>query len=116
MCADFLRDNLHLYIINDPCFPEDPKQAILNAFELADKHFLETVEKHTRGALIDRSGSCAMITLIIDHTCFLVNLGDSRALMSCGHGRFIASLSNDHNPTNQDEVRRVIEAGGSIQM
>ena len=25
MCADFLRDSLHTYVIMDPCFPNDPK-------------------------------------------------------------------------------------------
>ena len=25
LCADYLRDHLHQYVINEPCFPADPK-------------------------------------------------------------------------------------------
>ena len=114
MCADYLRDSLHVYIAKDPFFPHNPRQAIINAFQHADNYFLETVEKYTRGALLDRSGSCAIIAIILDDMCYLVNLGDARAIMSCGNGRYIAELSNDHNPTNKAEAKRVIEAGGSI--
>ena len=31
-CADFLRDNLHEFIINSKYFPEDPKNAIKHGF------------------------------------------------------------------------------------
>ncbi len=72
-----MRDNLHLFIVRENCFPENPKQAILNAFEAADTYFLETVEKHAKGVLLDRSGSSALITLIVDDLCYLVSLGDS---------------------------------------
>jgi protein phosphatase 2C family protein 2/3 len=28
MCADFLKDNLHQIIIQQDCFPSDPKKAL----------------------------------------------------------------------------------------
>jgi protein phosphatase 2C family protein 2/3 len=31
---------------------------------------------------IERSGSCAIITLIVDDICYVANTGDSRAVMS----------------------------------
>ena len=31
-CADFLKDNLHKFIINNPNFPGDPKKAIIEGF------------------------------------------------------------------------------------
>ena len=86
MCADFLRDYLHLYLIKEPAFPENPKEAIKNAFEKADAYFLETIEKHTKGALLDRSGACAVIALFIEDVCYIANVGDSKALLSVSSG------------------------------
>lgn len=36
---------------------------------------------------LDKSGSCAIITLIIDDICFIANTGDSRAVMSANGGK-----------------------------
>lgn len=35
-CADFLRDNLHMFITKDVNFPDSPKQAIWNGFKEAE--------------------------------------------------------------------------------
>lgn len=35
-CADFLRDNLHNYIFQDPSFPFRPREALKNAFARAE--------------------------------------------------------------------------------
>ena len=39
-CAEFLKDNLHNFIINDDNFPNDVPKAILNAFQKAENEFL----------------------------------------------------------------------------
>ena len=31
LCCDFLKDNLHEFLINSPSFPSDPKKALLEA-------------------------------------------------------------------------------------
>lgn len=46
-CADFLRDNLHQYVIRDPNFPSNPKQAIIDGFAAAESDFLEEALKKT---------------------------------------------------------------------
>lgn len=43
--------------------------------------------------MIDRSGSCAILTLIIDETCYIANLGDCRAIMSCAGASYFINLS-----------------------
>jgi len=48
--------------------------------------------------MLDRSGSCAIVLLIVDDVCYCVNVGDSRAIMSAAGGKYLVSLSLDHKP------------------
>ena len=64
-CADFLRDNLHHYIIKDYNFPANPVEALKNGFEAAEKDFLNNHALTEDGEVADRSGSCAVIAILI---------------------------------------------------
>jgi protein phosphatase 2C family protein 2/3 len=48
--------------------------------------------------MLDRSGSCAIVIIFVDDVCYTANVGDSRAIMSCAGGKYLASLSYDHKP------------------
>jgi protein phosphatase PTC2/3 len=48
--------------------------------------------------MLDRSGSCAIVIIFVDDVCYTANVGDSRAIMSCAGGKYLASLSLDHKP------------------
>ena len=109
-CADFLRDNLHHYVIKDPAFPAKPKEAIRNGFMQAENTFLENAQKEG----LDRSGSCATVVLIVGESCFVANVGDSRAIMSGERGARIFTLSKDHKPSEESEQARILQAGGRI--
>lgn len=63
-CADFLRDNLHQYVIQDKNFPKNPIEALKKGFEEAERVFKEIAQQNPRGE-IDRSGSCAIVSLIV---------------------------------------------------
>ena len=82
-CADFLKDNLHQYIIKQGCFPEDPKEAIRKGCHDCEKMFTHLAEQqlHKIGEL-DRSGTCAICVLFVDDHVYIANVGDSRALLS----------------------------------
>jgi len=43
LCADFLRDNLHTFVIMEKCFPENPKEAIIRGFQKAEDEFISKV-------------------------------------------------------------------------
>ena len=64
--------------------------------------------------MLDRSGSCAIVCLFVDEMCYTINLGDSRAIMSCGGGNQLINLSVDHKPSCNEEQRRITQAGGKI--
>ena len=106
--CDFLRDNLHKYIINDKYFPSNPQKAIANAFIYAEKLFF----KNYTG--IDSSGSCAIIVLIIEKRVYIANVGDSRAVLSAKNGTKLYPLSRDHRPGDEKEYKRILDAGGKI--
>jgi len=78
-CADFLRDNLHHFIIKEPSFPFEVEEAIQRAFRAAECKFLELSQISEP---YDPSGSCALVMLIVGNKCYIVNVGDSRAIAS----------------------------------
>ena len=106
--CDFLRDNLHKFIINDKYFPSNPQKAIANGFIYAEKLFF----KNFTG--IDNSGSCAIVVLIIENRVYIANVGDSRAILSAKNGTKFYPLSRDHRPGDEKEYKRILDAGGKI--
>jgi protein phosphatase 2C family protein 2/3 len=110
-CADFLRDNLHSFVIANSNFPFNANEAILAGFRQAEAQFMATA----RGSDgIDRSGSCALVVLIVGDLCFVANLGDSRGLLSGQGGKKLYLLSKDHKPEEELEKKRILESGGKV--
>jgi protein phosphatase PTC2/3 len=64
--------------------------------------------------LIEKSGSCATVILIVGETCYAANVGDSRAILSMNNGENIIDLSDDHKPSELKEYNRIIKAGGQV--
>jgi protein phosphatase 2C family protein 2/3 len=112
-CADFLRDSLHQYVIREPSFPWNPKEAIKEGFMKAEKKFMDNNYILDQG-VIDKSGSCAIVVLIVGDLWFVANVGDSRAVLSGDGGKKIFPLSLDHKPCDDTERKRIMEAGGQI--
>ena len=111
-CCEFLKNNFHYYIFRSQYFPSNILQAIYEAFKNCEKDFTNFAYKNNK--LNDRSGSCAIIALIINTTCYLINLGDSRALYSCDSGKQLYQISRDQKPEDPKEKERIIQNGGSI--
>ena len=62
----------------------------------------------------ERSGSCATVVMIIDDMIYVINVGDSRAMMSIDAGSKIGVLTRDHKPDDELEKIRIQAAGGKI--
>lgn len=114
-CAEYLRDNLHHYVIKEESFPWNPTMAIQRGFAAAEARFLEMCQaKDEKGQMtvIERSGSCAIVVLIVGEVCYVANVGDSRAVLSSNRGHQMTALSRDHKPSDIDEHARITKAGG----
>lgn len=89
-------------------FPTNPKLAIEKGILRAEKAFLELADSK----VLDKSGCCAVLALVVDSVCYVANVGDSRAIYSQnGKAR---TLTVDHKPSNLEEQSRIIKNGGEI--
>ena len=64
------------------------------------------------------SGSCAVSALLIDKVCYVINLGDSRAVIG---GKlidniFAIQMSVDHKPSLPEEMERIKKSGGEVKI
>ena len=75
-----MRDNLHQFVIKEPSFPGNPKEALRAGFANAERKFIDLCQNEH--GIIDKSGSCAIVVLIVEEMCYVANVGDSRALLS----------------------------------
>ena len=113
-CSDFLKENLHKYIFNSQLFPSDVTKAVRESFKKADDTFRSMVYDQQNNILKDKSGSCALVMLILNNYLYAVNLGDSRALYSYDTGKYLYQITRDHKPNDEIEKRRIEKAGGKV--
>ena len=111
LCADFLKDNLHRFILENSNFPENPAKAIEEGCAHAEHEFCKFALKQTN---IDKSGSCALIVLLIDDKVYIGNVGDCRAIVSEHGGKAFHSLTKDHKPEEPGEQERIVKNGGQV--
>lgn len=102
-CSLYLKNYLHNNI-------EDISyQGIYQAIKATEQRYFN--EKAT-GSNIDKSGSCAICAIISDSKCYIVNVGDSRAIVVKNNMIVLSTI--DHKPCNPYEKDRVINAGGKV--
>lgn len=113
-CSEFLRDKLDYYILNSKYFPAYPIQAVKEGFINAEKAFMGLAIDRSRNQLVDKSGSCALVVLIINDALYAINLGDCRALMSTNSGQYLYQITRDHKPNDEIERRRIERSGAKV--
>ena len=114
-CSEYLRDNLHKLICNNEKFPEDIPGAIKLGISNAEQDFLNNYAlSENKEEIIDKSGSCAIIILIVDTNIYIANVGDSRCLISMDDGNKYLEVTKDHKPNSPTEIIRIKKNGGNI--
>ena len=113
-CAEYLKNNLHTYILDSPHFPVYPIKAIQQGFQACENNYINSIYSKPFDQYTDYSGSCAIVVIIINNQCYIANLGDSRAIYSYNSGSEFFQLSRDHKPNDSKEKKRIYKAGGSI--
>lgn len=58
--------------------------------------------------MLDKSGSCAIVALLVEKKIYIVNVGDSRAILSADGGNYCVNLSLDHKPNDDIEQKRIL--------
>ena len=111
-CAEFLKNNLLKLICENKFYPNDIEKAIKYGFNEADKAFLKLIQK--KDELIDTSGSCALILLVIENKLYIANVGDSRCVISFDNGNTRKDVTRDHKPNYPYEKERIISNGGKV--
>lgn len=92
-----------------------------NTKEIVQQKFIELYKKTQRQMAKNRemyelSGTCGISALVIDKFCFVINCGDSRAVIgSKGNDtKFAIQMSTDHKPNNFEEQERIVKMGGEV--
>ena len=112
-CAEYLRENLLRLICSNKFFPENIPEAIKYGFEKADEFFLNNYAM-INGQLIDNSGTCGLILLIVNNDVYIGNVGDSRCIGSFNKGKIQCDITRDHKPNTPYEKERIMANGGQI--
>ena len=113
-CCNFLQHNLHSYFLKSEYLISNPLKAIGDAYNKADLAFESMALDKQNKKLIDKSGSCSLIALIINDWCYISFLGDSRGLYSFDGGKQLFQVTRDHKPADIIERLRIEKAGGKI--
>ena len=109
-----MKEYLDGYLFNSPYFPTNLPKAISESFRKAEENFRAMVYDPKSNILLDKSGSCALVMLILNNYLYAINLGDSRALYSYDSGKYIYQITRDHKPNDEIEKRRIEKVGGKI--
>ena len=111
-CAKFLKNNLDGILFQRTMFPNNVIESVRETFETVENNFRQQAVQN--GKLVDKSGSCALISLIVNNMLYAINLGDSRALYSRDGGKEYYQITRDHKPNDPKERARIENAGGQV--
>lgn len=98
-------------------YPRDPALAMHNALLHSEAEYKKENVSHDKSGTYyvkDKSGSCALVMIVMKERVYIANIGDSRAVMSLNGGTKIVQVSLDHRPDQNFEKVRVEKAGGKV--
>lgn len=105
--AIYAANHLHVNLVRQEMFSQDPGEALWHAFRLTDERF---VQKASRENL--RCGTTGVVTFLRGHTLYVAWLGDSQVMM-VRRGQPV-ELMKPHKPDREDEKKRIEALGGCV--
>jgi len=114
-CSEFLKNNYMNYLVENANFPFDIKLSMIESFQKIEDDFFKLKCKDNLEDS-DKSGSCALVSVIFDNKIYIANIGDSRAIMSMGGGTKVKQLTADQKPDNIKEFERALKNGSKIYL
>ncbi|MCI4387935.1 hypothetical protein PGIGA_G00079690 [Pangasianodon gigas] len=105
--ATYAANHLHVNLVRQEMFSQDPGEALCRAFKLTDERF---VQKASRENL--RCGTTGVVTFLRGRTLYVAWLGDSQVML-VKKGQPV-ELMKPHKPDREDEKRRIEALGGCV--
>uniref|UniRef100_A0A1A8I3Q5 Protein phosphatase 1E n=2 Tax=Nothobranchius TaxID=28779 RepID=A0A1A8I3Q5_NOTKU len=105
--AIYAANHLHVNLVRQECFSQDPNDALCRAFKLTDERF---VKKASRENL--RCGTTGVVTFLRGRTLHVAWLGDSQVIL-VRRGQ-VVELMKPHKPDREDEKQRIEALGGCV--
>lgn len=107
-CVDYVLEHLHEKIFNSKYAKKgEIPLSILRAFLKVDQEFGIISEKEKL-----RDGTTVVCCVIHGDNLIVAHAGDSRAIMC--RGKVAIVLTDDHKPDRKDEMKRIIDLGGTV--
>ncbi|KAJ8342939.1 hypothetical protein SKAU_G00328670 [Synaphobranchus kaupii] len=105
--AIYAANHLHVNLVRQEMFNQDPGEALCRAFKLTDERF---VKKASREHL--RCGTTGVVTFLRGNTLHVAWLGDSQVML-VRRGQAV-ELMKPHKPDREDEKQRIEALGGCV--
>nr|XP_023675233.1 protein phosphatase 1E [Paramormyrops kingsleyae] len=105
--ATYASNHLHVNLVRQEMFSQDPTEALCRAFKLTDERF---VQKASRERL--RCGTTGVVTFLRGRTLHVAWLGDSQVML-VRRGQAV-ELMKPHKPDREDEKQRIEALGGCV--
>ncbi|XP_066506603.1 protein phosphatase 1E [Hoplias malabaricus] len=105
--AMYAANHLHVNLVKQETFGQDPGDALQRAFKLTDERF---VQKASRENL--RCGTTGVVTFLRGRTLYVAWLGDSQVML-VKKGQAV-ELMKPHKPDREDEKQRIEALGGCV--
>uniref|UniRef100_A0A3P8U130 Protein phosphatase 1E n=1 Tax=Amphiprion percula TaxID=161767 RepID=A0A3P8U130_AMPPE len=105
--AVYAANHLHVNLVRQESFSQDPSEALYRAFRLTDERF---VKKASRENL--RCGTTGVVTFLRGRTLYVAWLGDSQVIL-VRRGQ-VVELMKPHKPDREDEKKRIEALGGCV--
>ena len=114
--SQFSKDEIRKQLISDKkiiCKLKERKEAE----KYFKRIFNQVQNKYKKNSLdYESSGTCAICVLLVDNHSFIINLGDSRAVLGSkqSNQKIAYQMSVDHKANRDDERKRIEMSGGIV--